>query len=119
MTDLMVIAPWSTHLSITFFFSGSLGVNFGPPGINTWMVMVIIRSLEVEDGETSLVNVENLLMGLVDRVPVVDQDRHGASRVDIAQVLNALMRIIDDIKYFFTVNRKFTFVSHPPLEGSI
>ena len=39
-------------------------------------------------------------MGLVDRVPVVDQHRHGASRVDIAQVLNALMRIIDDIKYF-------------------
>ena len=39
-------------------------------------------------------------MGLVDRVPVVDQDRHGASRVDIAQVFNALMRIIDDIKYF-------------------
>ena len=95
----MVIAPWSTHLSITFFFSGSLGVNFGPPGISTWMP-------EVEDGETSLVNVENLLMGLVDRVPVVDQHRHGASRVDISQVLNALMRIIDDIKYFFDNEEK-------------
>lgn len=104
MTDLMVIAPWSTHLSITFFFSGSLGVNFGPPGISTWMV--IIRSLEVEDGDTNLINVENLLMGLVDRVPVVDQHRHGASRVDISQVLNALMRIIDDIKYFFDNEEK-------------
>ena len=59
-------------------------------------------------------------MGLVDRVPIVDQHRHGASRVDIAQVLNALMRISDDIKYLlFTVKREFTFVSHPPLEGSI
>ena len=33
--NLMIIAPWSTHLSITFFFSGSVGVNLGPPGIST------------------------------------------------------------------------------------
>ena len=55
--------------------------------------MVMIKSVEVKDGETNLVNVENLLMGLVDRVPVVDQDRHGASRVDISQVLDTLKRI--------------------------
>ena len=39
-------------------------------------------------------------MGLVDRVPVVDQHRHGASRVDISQVLNALMRIIDEVLFY-------------------
>ena len=33
--NLMIIAPRSTHLSITFFFSGSVGVNLGPPGIST------------------------------------------------------------------------------------
>ena len=33
--NLIIIAPWLTHFSITFFFSGSLGVSFGPPGIST------------------------------------------------------------------------------------
>ena len=31
----MIMAPWLTHLSITFLFSGSDGVSFGPPGIST------------------------------------------------------------------------------------
>ena len=37
-----------------------------------------------------LVNVDNLLMGLIDRVAVMDQDRHSAGRVDITKVLNTL-----------------------------
>ena len=39
-----------------------------------------------------LVNVDNLLMGLIDRVAVMDQDRHGAGRVDITKVLNTLKK---------------------------
>ena len=31
-----------------------------------------------------LVNVNNLLMGLIDRVAIVDEDRHCARRVDIS-----------------------------------
>ena len=36
--NLMIMAPWLTHLSITFLFSGSDGVSFGPPGISTCVI---------------------------------------------------------------------------------
>ena len=35
VVDLIIMAPWLIHFSITFFFSGSVGVSFGPPGIST------------------------------------------------------------------------------------
>ena len=63
-----------------------------------------------------LVNVDNLLMGLIDRVAVVDQDRHSAGRVDITKVLNTL-----DNRRLEHRERgdKVTFVSQPPLEGRL
>ena len=41
VVDLIIMAPWLIHFSITFFFSGSVGVSFGPPGISTWIVLVM------------------------------------------------------------------------------
>ena len=84
MADLMIMAPWLTHFSITFFFSGSVGVSFGPPGISTCVFvrkMVIIAN---KYHEVNLVDVDNLLVGLIDRVAIVDQHRHCARRVDIS-----------------------------------
>ena len=43
VVDLIIMAPWLTHFSITFFFSGSVGVSFGPPGISTWMMFVTMK----------------------------------------------------------------------------
>ena len=45
VVDLIIMAPWLTHFSITFFFSGSLGVSFGPPGISTWIKMVMTMKM--------------------------------------------------------------------------
>ena len=90
----MIMAPWFTHFSITFFFSGSFGVSFGPPGISTCVSWPHIDIAVGDDADKEdvdhLVNVDNLLMGLIDRVAVMDQDRHGAGRVDITKVLNTL-----------------------------
>ena len=41
-----------------------------------------------------LVNVDNLLMGLIDRVAIMDQDWHCACRVDVSKVLNTLKNTI-------------------------
>ena len=43
VVDLIIMAPWLTHFSITFFFSGSLGVSFGPPGISTCVFVMKMK----------------------------------------------------------------------------
>ena len=40
----------------------------------------------------NLVNIGNLLMGLIDRVTIVDQNWHSASRVHVSQVLDTLKK---------------------------
>ena len=60
----MIIAPWSTHLSITFLFSGSDGVSFGPPGISTCVIhYTALYAIRVQ-----LVDVCDLLIGIVYRM---------------------------------------------------
>ena len=105
----------------------------------------------------NLVNIGNLLMGLIDRVTIVDQNWHSACRVHVSQVLDTLtknvsslltQRVVEEkIKEDFCptaptlqgvlkvmsasycgffidddvddVRMKITFVSQPPLEGSM
>ena len=40
----------------------------------------------------NLVNIGNLLMGLIDRVTIVDQNWHSACRVHVSQVLDTLTK---------------------------
>ena len=49
------------------------------------IVLVLLRGGNVEVNH--LVDVDNLLMGLVDRMTVVDQNRHCAGGVHISQIL--------------------------------
>ena len=94
----MIIAPWSTHLSITFLFSGSDGVNLGPPGISTCENICFWFGKKVEDDKLgNLVNIGNLLMGLIDRVTIVDQNWHSACRVHVSQVLDTLTKKVSSL----------------------
>ena len=40
----------------------------------------------------NLINIGNLLMGLIDRVTIVDQNWHSACRVHVSQVLDTLTK---------------------------
>ena len=40
----------------------------------------------------NLVNIGNLLMGLIDRMTIVDQNWHSACRVHVSQVLDTLTK---------------------------
>ena len=44
-----------------------------------------------------LVNVDNLLMGLIDRVTIVDQNWHRACRVHVSQVLDTLTKNVSSL----------------------
>ena len=93
----MIIAPWSTHLSITFFFSGSVGVNLGPPGISTCENRFLVLQKVEDDKLVNLVNIGNLLMGLIDRMTIVDQNWHCASRVHVSQVFDTLTKNVSSL----------------------
>ena len=45
----------------------------------------------------NLVNIGNLLMGLIDRMTIVDQNWHRASRVHVTQVLNTLTKNVSSL----------------------
>ena len=59
------------------------------------IVLVLLRGESVEVNH--LVDIDNLLMGLIDRMTIVDQNRHRAGGVHISQVLQALEDILCNI----------------------
>ena len=119
----MIMAPWLTHLSITFLFSGSDGVSFGPPGISTCVI--------------DSCHYITLLLSLLFSPGRYRQSAHGTRRRDdhcgseqaLCQQGSHLASTLSPGRYFcnmflWTVKNPSpfvldTFVSHPPLDGKV
>ena len=52
-------------------------------------MFLVLQKVE-DDKLGNLVNIGNLLMGLIDRMTIVDQNWHRASRVHVSQVFDTL-----------------------------
>ena len=59
-------------------------------------MFLVLQKVE-DDKLGNLVNIGNLLMGLIDRMTIVDQNWDRASRVHVSQVLDTLTKNVSSL----------------------